>query len=370
MSRFIKRLQNNYLTPSHPIAFSSPGNIQRFYRKTTGRKLSKKVVDSALAKIDGFTLNREIKKPKYRNPFFVYSLRQQVQMDLVEISELKDHNDDTSFLLVAIDTFSKKAWIETMKDKTAETSLQAIKKVVDEMNPPPISILFDRGKEFTNTLTYTFLRERNIKVIHPFSEIKASIIERFNRTIQDLLYRYMTENQTLRYVDVLQRLLETYNNRGHRTLKYLTPNQAEKAENSEKVTNALNEHYEKFMALNKQPKYSVGQTVRISKEKDKFYRGYNERFKREHFKIVKVKTNMPIPMYILKSLDTNDIIEGAFYDSEVQPIDISDGVFKGTPIDSRMHKGKLQHLMRWRDYGPEHDSWEDATNITKDYRTQ
>jgi hypothetical protein len=139
-------------------------------------------------------------------------------------------------------------------------------------------------------------------------------------------------------------------------------------ENHEKVLNALNEHYQKSISLNQKPKYSVGQTVRISIAKDKFNRGYNETFKREHFKIIEVKTRQPIPMYVLQSLNNDDIIPGPFYSSEITPIDISEGVFKGSPIKSRTYKGRLQHLMHWRDYDSQHDTWEDAKNITKDYR--
>jgi transposase InsO family protein len=364
----MKRLRNNYIKPSHPTAFSSAGNIQRFYRKTTGRKLTTQAIDNELAKVDTVSLHKETKKVKHRNPFFIYCLRQQIQMDLVEVSEKADDNDGVTFLLTAIDTFSKKAWIEVMENKTAETSLIAIKKVLSQIDPPALSIFFDRGSEFTNKLVAKYLTEKNIKIIHPLSDMKAPIIERFNRTIQDLLYRYMTENETYRYIDVLPQLLTTYNNRGHRTLKYLTPNQAEKPENSERVVNALNEHYEKFIRLNQKPKYSVGQTVRISIAKGKFSRGYNERFQREHFKIIEVKTRQPIPMYIVQSLDNNEILPAAFYGGELEPIDISEGVFKGTAIKSRTHKGKLQHLMHWRDYGSQHDSWEDAENIKKQYR--
>ena len=367
-NRVITRMQQHYLRPSHPIAFSSPGNIIRHYKKNVGRTLEPKVVNKALAEIDSYTLHREYKRPKYRNPFFIYSLRQQIQMDLIDISQLSKYNDGVTFLLIVIDTFSKKAWIEPMENKSAKISLQKIQKVIGEMNHPPKSIFFDKGTEFKNKLVRSFLEKENIKIIHPFSETKAALVERFNRTIQDLIYRYLTENETFRYIDVLKKLLETYNNRGHRTLKYLTPNQAELDINQTKVLNALNEHYTKFVLLNKKnSKYSVWQTVRIKTLPNKFDRGYNERFAREHFKIIKIKKNMPIDMYILKSLDNNEIIQGGFYSNEIQPIDTSKGVFKMTILKSRRRKGKLQHFVHWRDYGDQHDQWIDAETLTKDY---
>ena len=165
------------------------------------------------------------------------------------MGNLAQFNDKTKFLLVAIDGCSKKAWVETMLNKSTKVSLKAITSILNKTVTPPKAIFFDRGKEFVNKAVYTFLRQKNIKVLHPNSEIKAAIAERFNRSLQDLIYKYLTENETRRYVDVLDDLLVTYNNRGHRTLKYMSPNEAELGENKNHVISALNEHYTKIAAV-------------------------------------------------------------------------------------------------------------------------
>ncbi len=224
---------------------------------------------------------------------------------------------------------------------------------------------FFQGTEFKNKQVHKYLAEKKIKIIHPFSEQKASVCERFNRTFQDLMYRFMTENETFRYIDVVDKLLFTYNTRGHRTLKYLTPFQAEKKENHNKVLNALNEHYTKVLSVKQPAKYEIGQTVRINKLPSRFDRGYQERFNREHFKIVKINTRMPIPMYILQSLNNNEIIEGGFYFSELNPIKASS--FKMTVLKTRKRKGKLEYFVKWRDFDDSHNSWIPADNITKKY---
>jgi hypothetical protein len=209
------------------------------------------------------------------------------------------------------------------------------------------------------------LERKGIKIIHPFSEQKASVCERFNRTIQDLMYRFMTENETFRYIDVLNSLLSGYNDRGHRTLKYLTPNEAEKKENHNKVLNALNEHYTKALQVEEPVKYDIGQTVRIKSLPGKFTRGYQERFNREHFKIIKINERLPIPMYFLQSLNNDEVIEGGFYFSELSPI--SPSSFKMTILKSRRRRGKLQHFVKWRDFNSSHNQWINADNITKSY---
>lgn len=364
-SRVIPRIQRQYINPKHSTAFSSPGAIHDFYKRNFHRNIPVSRITDALTEIDSYTLHKSYQKPRHRNPFFVYALRDQIQMDLIDVSQLAQYNDNVKFLLAVIDVFSKKAWIEPMEDKSANTSLRVIKQVVDNIMPPPKAVLFDHGMEFLNAKVGKYLEEKQIKIITPNSETKAAVCERFNRSIQDLIYKYMTENETFRYVDVLESLLGAYNNRGHRTLKYLTPNKAEKAENHNQVLNALNEHYTKSVLREEPVKYKIGQTVRVKTLPGRFDRGYQERFTREHFKIIKINTRQPIPMYVLQSLNNNEIIQGGFYFSELSPIKSTS--FKMTVLKSRKYKGRLQHFVKWRDFDDTHNQWIYADNVTKSY---
>lgn len=357
-------IYRNYLNPAHPTAFSSPGNIKRFYRNAYG----KNIIDRTLANVDSYTLHREYKKPSITNPFFVYSAREQVQMDLIDVRQLAKYNDDVTFLMVLIDCFTKKAWIKLLKNKSADSSLSALKELIEEIKPQVRTILFDAGTEFKNKKVHAYLKEKGIKIIHPFSETKAAIAERFNRTIQELIYKYNTENETFRYVDVIYDLLSAYNNRGHRTLQYLTPDEAEKPENASKVLCALNDHYAKSLSKRKDPKLTIGQTVRIAILKGKMNRGYQERFNQEYFKIIEVLSKMPIPMYRLRSMNNNEIIQGKFYANELQPMD--GDVFKiERVLKTRKRRGKKEILVKWKAFDESHNSWEPASNIVKDYET-
>lgn len=355
-----KEIYNNYLSPSHPTAYGSTGAIRRFY----GGNYSQKEIADTLAHADSYTLHREYKRPKFRNPIFVYSLREQIQMDLIDVRHLAAHNDGVTFILSAIDCFSRKAWLVTLKRKTAENSLAAIRSLVEEITPPIRGIFFDRGSEFKNKLVHSYLKEKNIRMFHPFSETKAPHVERFNRTIQSLMYRYMTENEKLRYVDVLPDLLAAYNNRGHRTLEYMSPEDGEKPQNQSKVLCAVNTYYTKTIGKSQKPKFSVGQTVRIAKLHDKMLRGYQEQFKQEYFKIIAINKRLPIPMYQLRSMDTDEVIEGSFYSNELQPVG-DDPVFKINQVLKTRGKGKQkQVLVSWKGFGERHNTWEPAANLT------
>lgn len=348
-----------YTRPSDKSAFSGINNIQRRFRRA---KL--KDINETLASVNSYTLHRETKKVKHHNPFFIYLKRQQIQMDLIDISKLAKFNFGVKFLLVAIDGFTKKAWVETMINKSARISVQAIQNVLQKMIIPAKSIFFDRGREFVNEAVYEHLRQVNIKVLHPNSEIKAAIAERFNRSLQDLIYKYLTENETRKYINVLDSLVKTYNQRGHRTLKFMSPNEAEQEENKNFVISALNEYYSKFTSLNIREKYKIGDYVRLYKYPNKFTRGYQERFTRELFEIIAIKRRMPIPTYQVKSCNTDDIIKGTFYNRELQKV--TGNVFKIEKVlRRRTTNGQLQLYVKWLDFGDHHNSWISGGNVKR-----
>jgi hypothetical protein len=274
-----------------------------------------------------------------------------------------------TFILCAIDSFTKYAWVRAIRKKDAKSSLEAIKVVmgaIESYGKKPDTIFFDRGTEFKNRLVKNYLDSRGIKMVHPSSEKKAAIVERFNKTLQGLLYRYMTENHTQRYYDAMPNLIRAYNSRGHRTLNYMSPLEAEEEENQAKVLDAHNEKFAKIAGKRKVPKYQVGERVLVKNlPTNRFHRGYQRSFRDEQFEIVEVKTRMPIPMYILKSLDKGDIIEGGFYAEELQPV--KGDVFKIEVLKRRKYRGKQQLFVRWIGFDDTHNQWIDAESVTQTY---
>ena len=356
-------LYRNYLTSGDKSAFSAPGNIRRSYK----RKYSPHKINAMLGSVDSYTLHREVKRPRTYNPFFVYAKRDQLQMDLINMRHLKNYNKKITFLLVIIDCFTKYAG-KILKDKTGEKTLNAIKSVFDDLSPPPRAVLCDRGKEFINRKVSGYFKEKEIHQIFPNGDNKAAIIERFNRSIQSIIYRWMTENETFRYIDILQKLVDTYNARGHRTLQYLSPNEAEKEENQTKVFNAIYTYYSQALDKRDKPKLSIGQTVRIAGEITKFRRSYKENFMEEFFKIETINERMPIPMYYLRSMDDNEMIEGGFYGSELQPV--YGDIFKiNKVLKKRIGKNNRKEVyVSWKGFGKEHNSWEPASSLVKEYK--
>ena len=112
------------------------------------------------------------------------------------------------------------------------------------------------------------------------------------------------------------------------------------------------------------PKYTVGQQVRISKEKMKFAKGGEQNYTTEVFKIVKVLRRFPRPVYELRDLREQDI-DGQFYGKELTPVRItSRTTYKIDKIlKSRVRNGIREYFVSWKGYGPDFNSWIPASSV-------
>ena len=144
------------------------------------------------------------------------------------------------------------------------------------------------------------------------SEVKASVIKRFNRTLKARMWRYFTENNTYRYVDVLQGMVTSYNASPHRSLKGQSPDSVGPHNQLcvwEEALSTKKKH--------KRPafKYKVGDQVRISRNKGPFEKGYTDTWSEEYFLISRHLDRVP-PMSVLKDLQDEEL-KGVFYEPEL-----------------------------------------------------
>ena len=75
----------------------------------------------------------------------------------------------------------------------------------------PLRLQTDKGSEFYNKSFQEYLAQQNITHFNTQSDTKASVVERFNKTLKQRLYRALTANATLKYLDFLPDLVKGYN---------------------------------------------------------------------------------------------------------------------------------------------------------------
>ena len=157
-------------------------------------------------------------------------------LDLVDYGV--KNNRGYRYILVVIDNFSKYGWPIPMKNKYATTNKEAFEQIVTTSKRKPNLIETDDGKEFANKIFESYLSSQNIKRYSRYTSKGAVFAERLNRTIRNLLKKPVFENGDANWVDVLDSIINKYNNTIHTSTK-MTPIKASKITNQKKVLNNL-----------------------------------------------------------------------------------------------------------------------------------
>ena len=293
-------------------------------------------------------LHKPVKRKFRKRRVLVSGIDKIWAADLADMQALSKENEGYKFLLLVIDTFSKYGWIVPLKDKKGETIVKALKEIFKESGRRPDKLWTDKGREFFNKdvrdLVYLYATE---------NEEKSSIAERWIRTMKEKMFKYFTDNNTYNYIDALPELVEDYNNTVHSSTK-LTPTDASKEENELKVWRNLYPDRYKTSRLN--PKFSVGDEVRITKKKKVFEKGYTTRWTEEIFTIKEIRETNPIT-YKLEDLQGEEI-EGTFYEPELQKTEQQ--IYR---IEKIIKKEKGRSFVKWKGYSDKFNSWVDNKDL-------
>lgn len=232
--------------------------------------------------------------------------------DLVDMQKYAKQNNGYKYILTVICNFSKWAWALPLRDKSGPTVTAAMETILKDIGQGPVKFIFtDLGKEFYNTYFQALLKKNDITLYSTYSGLKSPIIERFNRTLRHLMHPELLRNGNTRWVKILPSLLEKYNHTRHSTIK-MAPADV----NSENEKDVLNKIYKKVKIVQKNPKFKVGEFVRLSRQKLLFEKGYTQNYTFEIYRIAEVKLSNP-RTYLLEDLN-GEKVKGRFYEQELQ----------------------------------------------------
>ena len=269
--------------------------------------------------------------------------------DLVEMQKFSKWNKGIKYLLMVIDVFSKYGWIRGLKDKKTETVSKAFDDILKSKRRPKM-LWTDKGSEFISKHFKDFLKRERINLYHTENEEKSSVVERWNKTMKNRMWKMFTVNNNTVYWDKKDKLVDDYNNTRHSSIK-MTPFEASKKNNANKVRSNL---YGDLIYLKPvKPKFAIGDRVRISKYKRKvFDKGYTPNWTEEIFVIDKVLPTKPVTYNIVDLMGED--IKGSFYEQELQKA--KQQTFRIEKIIRRDNKKKMASV-KWSGYPDKFNSW-------------
>lgn len=307
------------------------------------------------------TLHKPKRKRFARNKVVVNEVNEQWQIDLVDMQTHARHNSGQRYIVTIIDVLSKFSWAFPIKNKTPENIIEGFQKIFE--STIPLSIQSDQGLEFDNRKFKTFLSKYNVRYFTTRNtEIKCSLVERFNRTLRNRMFKYFTSKGTRKYIDILPSLLEAYNGRVH-GVTGMKPKDV-KAEHSKilfKKLYGFQSEREMLKASKGKPILGEGDTVRISYQSKDFEKGYYPNWTDETFKVAEAIKGTSKAQYKLED-HTGEKIEGRFYPEEVQKIE-SD-LYRIKVLKYRTRNGVREAFVNWVNYPESINSWIPESQIT------
>lgn len=300
-------------------------------------------------------LHRPARRLFPRRSTVVKNINDLHQADLVEMIPYNRINKGYKYILTVINCFTKVANAYPLKNKTAKSVTKAMENYLTNLRSTVKHLQTDMGKEFYNSEFEKLMKKFNINHYSTYSDMKAAIIERFNRTLKASMYKTFSLRGTYKWHDILKDLINEYNNKVHRSIgmKPIQVNRANEHVVRERIRKATLPKSER-----RQPhRFFISDSVRISKTKNIFSKKYLPNWTNEVFTVYRVQPTVP-ETYILKDKN-GKILHGGFYGHELLKSKVGDVYL----VEKVLKKKGNKLLVRWLGFEKSEDSWVNKSDV-------
>jgi hypothetical protein len=309
--------------------YNDPGNAGGFAgvdqlwveARKLDRRIRKKDVRAYLEGHRTYTLHRprriHFKRSRLRSTGYLSDMH----CDLADLQKFSRKNHGNKYILVGVDVLSRRLFATPVSSKSPHFMKQAFDRLLEQMEMHPLRLFTDKGNEFCAKEMKRYFEEKEIEKFQAnASTVKASLAERHIRTLKQRIYRYMSEKQTLNWVDVLDQIVDAINHSKCRPLGGLRPVDVN-FQNAEEIWRmTYGEEGELVKPVpGKQTRYQLGQHVRMSKNKGPFAKGYLPNYHDEILTVSKPKAGRPVDRYKVKD-ERGEPFAGYFYTEELAPV--------------------------------------------------
>ena len=288
----------------NPKSVSSFSGVSKLYREA--KKLIPSItinnVKTFLKGVDSYTLHRLSRKKFVTQKIIAGGPKTIICMDLIDMNKLSAYNNNIKFLMYFIDVFSKKVSVIPLFNKTKNSILYGLKSFFNINDNKKYSRLYsDFESGLYSNIVKLYLKKNNISVYSNSSvERKGAVAERNLQTLKKIIFKYLTHNNSFKYIHVLNDIVYSLNNRTHSSLK----NNRLTLEILHNITNSffLREQFFLMFSINKSKHIIHSQSLKInsyvrmtnvSRTQNLFFKSYNVSNTPEIFKIydIEKKTN-------------------------------------------------------------------------------
>ena len=328
------------------------GGIDRLAREL---KDPRRIETSRWARgFDAYNLHRPSRRKFKRRKTIVRGPGVQVQADLVDVGAHASANANVKFLLTIVDAFSRRAWVEPLRSKRGSEVVAALRKTLKGLGYE--SLQTDKGREFFNSDVSEFLTSEGIKHFATENDdIKASIVERFNRSLRNKIHVLLTHDPDGGYLSALPDLVYAYNRTPHSSIGK-RPIDVDSTNAEDVFLRLYEEEGATRSPSSRTRRLYSGDHVRLGKSRKAFERGYTPNWTREIFVIRSYLSWTNPPVYIIEDL-AGERIAGTFYERELQRVDPPKEYRIERIIKSKGKGKKREHFVKWLGYPDSFNSW-------------
>ena len=359
-------VEQTYLNARNPGSYSSVSGIVRIVKDKLPQYSTRHIIDitkQILSEKPSYYLNVQPKTQFLRSRIYSGGLNYMFDTDLMNLYPFSRHNKGFKYVLVVIDIFSRFALTRGVKSKGHNDVVPAMDSILQERKCKILRS--DAGGEFTNHHIKALYKKHNIKHYIAYNDGKASYGERCIKSLKNKIIRYLTANNTYKWIDVLQDITYSYNNTIHSTLKR-KPSSITK-DNEDEV---YNEQYNSISQsdikkaikrsdnIRRSMEISTGDYVRLSKVKNTFQKEYENKWTRELFQVYKTSVRDGCVVFYIRDL-LGEEIRGSFYRQQLQKAMVRDtDLYQYEKVIGRKTvKGRKYYQIRWAYYSKKFDEW-------------
>ena len=299
-------LKSIYLNPKNPGSF---GGVERLKRasKTTSREDVKRFLYSQ----PGYSKHKQYFSKFPRRKVMVPCKNYLWQADLVFMRKYKKFNQNYQYILTVIDCFSKFGFAVPIRRKTSDEIIRGFEEIFKHHGKQPRFLQCDQGKEFFNAKFKNYLKRFDTTLYCNYSDFKACVVERFNRTLLTRLSKYFTASGRFEYINILPDIVDSYNNSVHRSINR-EPSKVTRHNETDVWLHLYRDLYTKKL---KKARLALYDRVRLCKTKRTFEKGYATTFTDEIFEVCEILNTIPVT-YKVRDIK-QEVLSGIFYEQEL-----------------------------------------------------